>query len=120
MNLTILALPTNKLAIPYEINSVLTKEQTPKHRGFLATQTYGFQNLVRTLKLTYLDLTENDLAVFDVFSIQDPYTVFSIQLTQAAPYIIGKPSELTKTPRRKFYQGVISIVWDLSFSARIL
>ena len=120
MDLTILDLPTTKILLPYEITSSLPKDQGVKFGGFAVKQTSGFFGLLRTLKLSYIGLTASELTVFDVFNIQDPYTVFSIQLSRSEPYVIGKPSELSITPKRKLSAGVYSIVYDLTFSARIL
>lgn len=120
MDLTILTLPTAKILLPYEISSSLPKDQGVKFVGFTVEQTSGFFGLMRTLKLTYVGLTGTELASFDIFNIQDPYTVFSVQLSRTEPYIIGKPSELSITPRRKLLAGTYSTVFDLTFSARIL
>lgn len=119
MPFTTLELPTTKLSLPYEINSSLDRDFSIKHGGFMIYSPMGFYPLNRALKLQYVELSQAELDAFDVFSIDDPYTIFTIQLTRTEPYTVGKPQEIMIAERSKM-EGVNRVkVFDLSFSVRI-
>lgn len=119
MTFTILELPTTKLSLPYEITSSLDRDLLPQHGGFIVYTTVGFLPLNRVLKLQYVGLTQAELDAFNVFNIDDPYTIFTIQLTRAEPYTIGKPQEIMIAESNKLEGLVQTKVFDLSFSVRI-
>ena len=122
-SLSLIVLDVSKVGLPYKISSSLEEASVsnPSIRGYGIQQRKGTTYLVRNIELSFLGLTPEEFdALQEIFSILDPFTVYSAQLHRTEPYLLGKPRTYSfKEYNTKQYPTLVK-AYDIQVSFRIL